>query len=214
MVPSEVYVIDGNLEWISRRRCSDHVTCAHAADRTITLLFTGHRGVYAAARGIRAGLRGHSRRPPAPTSRGFCTQRRTEVDTQGDSFFVAFTSAAARCRPRHPTFRLISAKGRYAFGSASTPVSDGRRRGIRGRRCPRLCADYGAAHGGQVVLSDATQRMLGDGVSLTDLGEHRLKGPWPCAPAISARRRKVPTTTDAVSDEPAYPAITTRGPRD
>lgn len=44
-------------------------------------------------------------------------------------------------------------------------------------RCARL---RNAAHGGQIVLSDATREALGDDVpptvSLRDLGEHRLKG--------------------------------------
>src|SRR5207237_1703137 len=48
--------------------------------------------------------------------------------------------------------------------------------GIDVNRAARIAA---AAHGGQVILSDATrglvERSLPDGVSLRDLGEHRLK---------------------------------------
>src|SRR5256885_1824684 len=57
-------------------------------------------------------------------------------------------------------------------------ASDGRYTGLAVHRAARICA---AGHGGQVLVSQATQTLLGDeeeedtGISLRDLGTHRLK---------------------------------------
>jgi predicted ATPase/class 3 adenylate cyclase len=101
------------------------------------------------------------------------------VDTQGDAFFAAFpgASAALACAVRLQR-ELTSAELRVRIGlhtgqPALTPT------GYVGLDVPRAARICAAGHGGQVLLSQATRDLvedeLPDGVSLRDLGEHRLK---------------------------------------
>jgi YVTN family beta-propeller protein len=109
-----------------------------------------------------------------------------EVDTQGDSFFVAFASARDAL--------LAAVEGQLALGSHEWPAgveikvrmglhtgqavaSDGRYTGLAVHRAARIGA---AGHGGQILVSQATQTLLEDEeedlhISLRDLGEQRLK---------------------------------------
>jgi YVTN family beta-propeller protein len=108
-----------------------------------------------------------------------------EIDTQGDSFFVAFRRAkdaigaavAAQCGlaeqtwPEDTQFRVRMGihTGEPAVGGASYV-------GLGVHRAARICA---AGHGGQVLVSQTTRELLRDDplpdVSLRDLGEHQLK---------------------------------------
>ena len=108
-----------------------------------------------------------------------------EMGTEGDSFFVVFESAddavrsclaAQRALSRHDWPDGIQVRVRMGLHSgAPTPHEDGYI-GLDVHRAARIAA---AAHGGQVVLSDATRRLaesqLPAGVSVRDLGFHRLK---------------------------------------
>ena len=110
----------------------------------------------------------------------------SEVDTQGDALFAAFPGPRTRPSPPPPTAsgRWLGIRGRTrspcGCGWGCTPAS---------RRWPppamsawtsitvlRICS---AAHGGQVLLSWRTAELvavdLPAGVTLIDLGEHRLK---------------------------------------
>jgi YVTN family beta-propeller protein len=109
-----------------------------------------------------------------------------EVDTQGDSFFVAFASARDAL--------LAAVEGQLALSSHSWPdgvevrvrmglhtgqavASGARYTGLAVHRAARIGA---AAHGGQILVSQATQTLLEDEeedlhVFLRDLGEQRLK---------------------------------------
>jgi YVTN family beta-propeller protein len=109
-----------------------------------------------------------------------------EVDTQGDSFFVAFFSAreavlaavqgqAALLSHRWPDG--VEVKVRMGIHTGQAVITDGRYTGLAVHRAARICA---AGHGGQVLVSQATQTLLDDeeeqlGVHLRDLGEFRLK---------------------------------------
>jgi YVTN family beta-propeller protein len=109
-----------------------------------------------------------------------------EVDTQGDSFFVAFFSAreavlaavqgqAALLSHRWPGG--VEVKVRMGIHTGQAVIADGRYTGLAVHRAARICA---AGHGGQVLVSQATQTLLDDeeeqlGVHLRDLGEFRLK---------------------------------------
>jgi predicted ATPase/class 3 adenylate cyclase len=97
-----------------------------------------------------------------------------EVDTQGDAFFFAF--------PEPPG--ALAAAQQMSEGLAAGPIQV--RIGLH-TGTPRLGEEgyvgsdvhFGArvaacAHGGQVVLSQATRDLV-DGFVLSDLGEHRLK---------------------------------------
>jgi YVTN family beta-propeller protein len=109
-----------------------------------------------------------------------------EVDTQGDSFFVAFFSAReAVLAAVQGQLALIShgwpvgieVKVRMGIHTGQAAMTDGRYTGLAVHRAARICA---AGHGGQVLVSQATQTLLDDeeeqlGVHLRDLGEYRLK---------------------------------------
>lgn len=108
-----------------------------------------------------------------------------EVDTQGDSFFVAFAHpgealAAAEESQRALTERTwpedTALKVRMGLHTGEPLVSDGHYVGIDVHRAARIAA---AAHGGQVIVSERTTRLLAaDGSrtrTLRDLGAHHLK---------------------------------------
>jgi hypothetical protein len=94
-----------------------------------------------------------------------------EVDTQGDAFFFAFPTA--------PGALAAAAELTAALASGPIQVRVGLHTGTP------LLTDEGyvgddvhfaaSSHGGQVILSRATRDLLADGISLSDLGEHRLK---------------------------------------
>jgi predicted ATPase/class 3 adenylate cyclase len=108
-----------------------------------------------------------------------------EVDTQGDSFFVAFPAApaalaavveATQAVSGHPWPAEVSVRVRIGLHSGVAQVEGDRYVGLDVHRAARIAA---AGHGGQILLSAATAELvrhdLSDGVSLRDLGTHRLK---------------------------------------
>lgn len=108
----------------------------------------------------------------------------TEVDTQGDAFFVAFPRAEDAARAAVETQRAL-AEHRWTDGRAvrvrmgmhSTDVHAPEEGyvGIGVHRAARICA---AGHGGQVLVSSATAELLRDAdmpFGLVDLGRHALK---------------------------------------
>ena len=109
-----------------------------------------------------------------------------EIDTQGDAFFVAFSSARDAVLAAVEGQRALDgqvwpdgAALRVRMGihtGQATPV-DGRYTGMAVHRAARICA---AGHGGQVLVSQATQTLLEDeeedlAIGLSDLGPQRLK---------------------------------------
>ena len=108
-----------------------------------------------------------------------------EVDTQGDAFFAAFanTSDAVGCgldvqraMATHLWPDRSQVRVRMAIHTGEARLEGRGYVGIEVHRAARIVA---AAHGGQVLLSEAastlTQDQLPDGVTLVELGEHRLK---------------------------------------
>jgi predicted ATPase/class 3 adenylate cyclase len=109
----------------------------------------------------------------------------SEVSTEGDSFFVAFPSAAGAVRATVDAQRALNAEAWPAERSVAVRMglhtgegtigADGYV-GIDVHRAARIAA---AGHGGQTLVSETTRALvtgaLPDGVTLTDLGEHRLK---------------------------------------
>src|SRR5262249_58946696 len=101
------------------------------------------------------------------------------VDTQGDAFFAAFPSAtgavdaATRLQRELARTELRVRMGIHTGHPALAST------GYVGLDVPRAARICGAGHGGQVLLSQATRELveheLPDGVSVRDLGEHRLK---------------------------------------
>jgi YVTN family beta-propeller protein len=109
-----------------------------------------------------------------------------EVDTQGDSFFVAFASAReALLAAVEGQLALLShswpddvqVKVRMGLHTGHAVAAEGRYTGLAVHRAARIGA---AGHGGQVLVSHATQTLLEDEeedlhIFLRDLDEQRLK---------------------------------------
>jgi predicted ATPase/class 3 adenylate cyclase/Flp pilus assembly protein TadD len=98
-----------------------------------------------------------------------------EVDTQGDAFFVAFArSSDAVLAADEAQDALADGPVRVRIGihTGEPVVTEEGYVGIDVHRAARI---MGAGHGGQVLLSEATARLLDSRIELRDLGEHRLK---------------------------------------
>jgi class 3 adenylate cyclase len=108
----------------------------------------------------------------------------TELGTEGDAFFVAFTDAVSAAAAAADVQRALAGHAwpdgdaiRVRIGlhtGQPTPTADGFV-GLDMHRAARVAA---AAHGAQVLLSQATRDLLPesmDGLSFRDLGDHRLK---------------------------------------
>ena len=109
-----------------------------------------------------------------------------EVDTQGDSFFVAFARARDAVLAAVEGQRELQAHGwpdgvaikvRMGLHTGQAVAQAGRYTGLAVHRAARIGA---AGHGGQILVSQATQTLVEDEeedlhVSLRDLGDQRLK---------------------------------------
>jgi len=107
------------------------------------------------------------------------------VDTAGDGLFVVFDGARDALSATVEAQRALTAHHwpegavvRVRMGlHTGEPVASGT--GYVGLDVHRAARISAAAHGGQIVLSEATRQLIADdlpeGVSLVDLGEHRLK---------------------------------------
>ena len=108
-----------------------------------------------------------------------------EIDTQGDSFFVAFrrakdaVAAAIACQRRladHAWPDDTELRVRMGIHTGEPALGGERYVGMGVHRAARICA---AGHGGQVLVSQTARELLRDDpipdVSLRDLGEHQLK---------------------------------------
>ncbi len=152
---------------------------------TVTFLFTDIEGSTTLLREAGAAygalLEEHRRLLRA----AFAAHAGREVDTQGDAFFVAFPGpvqavAAAvdgqRALAAHPWPPPTQVRVRMGLHTGEASAVGGSYVSVAVHRAARIAA---AAHGGQVLVSDATASLvrdeLPDGVDLRDLGEHRFK---------------------------------------
>jgi predicted ATPase/class 3 adenylate cyclase len=104
----------------------------------------------------------------------FARHSGVEVDTQGDAFFVAFSRAAEAAAAAADAQRALAPgpiRVRMGLHTGEPIVTEEGYVGIDVHRAARIA---GAAHGGQVVLSETTRSLVGD-LGMRDLGEHRLK---------------------------------------
>jgi predicted ATPase/class 3 adenylate cyclase len=104
---------------------------------------------------------------------------------EGDAVFAAFArptgaiaaaAAGQRALAAHPWPEGMAIRVRMGLHTGEAAVAGGDYVGLEVHRAARIAA---AAHGGQVLVSGATRALaegeLPGGVSLRDLGEHRLK---------------------------------------
>jgi predicted ATPase/class 3 adenylate cyclase/DNA-binding CsgD family transcriptional regulator len=108
-----------------------------------------------------------------------------EVDTQGDAFFVAFARATdavwaavemQRTLAAHAWLDGVAVRVHIGLHTGEPQRTEEGYVGLDVHRAARIMS---AGHGGQVLLSQTTRYLiehdLPDGVSLRDLGAHRLK---------------------------------------
>jgi class 3 adenylate cyclase/DNA-binding NarL/FixJ family response regulator len=109
----------------------------------------------------------------------------SEIDTQGDAFFVVFQRAkeavagalaAQRSLRDHSWPQGVEVRVRMAMHTGEPGIAGDRYFGLGVHRAARICA---AGHGGQLLLSQSTYSVLADDV-LPDirfdyLGQYRLK---------------------------------------
>jgi predicted ATPase/class 3 adenylate cyclase len=108
-----------------------------------------------------------------------------EMGTEGDSFFVVFETAADALHAAVQAQRALAAhewpdglpmRVRMGVHTGAPATHDGGYVGIDVHRAARIAS---AAHGGQVVVSEATAGLVGRGaivgLRLLDLGSHKLK---------------------------------------
>jgi predicted ATPase/class 3 adenylate cyclase len=97
-----------------------------------------------------------------------------EVDTQGDSFFIAFSTAPAAIAAAAEAQQVLAAgriRVRMGIHTGTPHVTDEGYVGADVHRAARIAA---AGHGGQILVSSSTASLV-EGDKLRDLGEHRLK---------------------------------------
>ena len=115
----------------------------------------------------------------------FASHGGREMGTEGDSFFVVFASAAdavdccvvaQRALAEHDWPDGVAVRVRMGLHSGEPVRHEDGYVGMDVHRAARIAA---TAHGGQVVLSEATRLLVASrlpaGVSVKDLGFHRLK---------------------------------------
>jgi len=153
---------------------------------TVTFLFTdieGSTGLLERLRGDYALLLAQHR---DLLRRTFAEWDGFEVDTQGDSFFVAFPRAAdalgcareaQRALAAHVWPEGIELRVRMGVHTGEALLAPTGYVGMEVHRAARIGA---VGHGGQVLVSLSAREQVGDdlpdGADLRDLGSHRLKG--------------------------------------
>jgi len=142
---------------------------------TVTFLFTDVEGSTRLLREHGAGFAAMLDEHRRVLRQAFETHHGVEVDTQGDAFFVAFSSAAEAVAAAEEAQRALEGgpiRVRMGVHTGEPVVTAEGYVGIDVHRAARIAA---AGHGGQIVLSETTRRLLDGDMPVRDLGEHRLK---------------------------------------
>ncbi|MGH3132189.1 MAG: ATP-binding protein [Gaiellaceae bacterium] len=144
---------------------------------TVTFLFTDVAGSTRlleelGAEGYAEALRGHR----AVIRDALAVHGGAEVDTQGDAFFCAFSSARAAVACAESVQSSLDRgpiRVRIGVHTGEALLAGAHYVGMDVHKAARIGA---SGHGGQVVISPATAGLLEPGAfALTDLGLHRLK---------------------------------------
>jgi YVTN family beta-propeller protein len=152
---------------------------------TVTFLFTDIEGSTRLLKQLRDGYEELLAEHRRILRNAFDTHGGREIDTQGDSFFVAFPRAknavaaavaGQRDLAEHAWPEGAEVRVRMGVHTGEPMVGEDRYVGIGVHRGARIGA---AGHGGQVLASQTTRELLRDDplpdVTLRDLGEHHLK---------------------------------------
>ena len=152
---------------------------------TVTFLFTDIEGSTQLVKELGARYAAVNAEHQRVLRDAFAAHGGREVDTQGDSFFVAFRRAkdgvaaavaAQRGLAAHAWPPGATVKVRMGLHTGEPQVGEDRYTGLGVHKAARI---GGAGHGGQVLLSRATRELVEDelptGVTIRDLGERRLK---------------------------------------
>jgi YVTN family beta-propeller protein len=152
----------------------------------VTFLFTDIEGSTRLVRQLRSGYADVLAQHQRLLREAFSQHGGHEIDTQGDAFFYVFGSAheavlaaveGQRALSGYPWPEETEVKVRIGIHTGQAAPVNGRYTGLAVHRAARICA---AAHGGQVLVSQATQSLLEDeeedlAVRMHDLGDQRLK---------------------------------------
>ncbi len=142
---------------------------------TVTFLFTDVEGSTKLLREIGARAYADALTEHRRVVREACAaEGGVEVDTQGDAFFFAFPSApeaAAAAQAITDALAPGPISLRIGLHTGTPLVTDEGYVGDDVHFAARVAA---SGHGGQILLSKSARELV-DGLSVTDLGEHRLK---------------------------------------
>jgi DNA-binding NarL/FixJ family response regulator/class 3 adenylate cyclase len=153
---------------------------------TVTFLFSDVEGSTELLRRLRDGYADVMADHERLLRRAFQETGGHEINTQGDSFFVAFrrpkdaVGAAIRAQravARHPWPEEAQMRVRIGIHTGEATVTGDQYVGLAVHRAARICA---AGHGGQVLVSQTTQALLEEEEDLgeldfADLGPRSLK---------------------------------------
>jgi predicted ATPase/class 3 adenylate cyclase len=151
---------------------------------TVTLLFTDIEGSTALAERLDDRWPGVLAEHNRILRGAFAAHEGIELGTEGDAFFVAFTSAGEaaaaaadvqRGLAAHPWPDGEAVRVRIGLHTGEPTATPDGYVGLDMHRAARVAA---AAHGAQVLLSQTTRDLVPetlDGISFRDLGDHRLK---------------------------------------
>jgi class 3 adenylate cyclase len=152
---------------------------------TLTLLFTDVAGSTQLVKRLQERYGAALARHHELLRTAFAEYAGTEIDTQGDSFFVVFRRArdaveaavaAQRALVGEPWPDEAHVSARMGLHTGEPYLGEQGYSGVAVHRAARICT---IAHGGQVLLSRSTAGIVDDeeipGVAVRDLGEHGLK---------------------------------------
>ena len=152
---------------------------------TVTFLFTDVEGSTRLLKQLGEGYGDVLAAHQSILREAFANSNGQEIDTQGDSFFVAFSRAkdavaaavdGQRRLAAYPWPEGAELRVRMGVHTGEPVVGPERYVGLAVHRAARVMA---AGHGGQILLTSVTRELVEDdleaGMSLRDLDEHRLK---------------------------------------
>jgi predicted ATPase/class 3 adenylate cyclase len=170
---------------VPQQRADSRSAQAALPTGTVTFLFTDIEGSTALLRAAGESYGDLLAEHRRILREAFAAHSGREVDTQGDAFFVAFAGPAQavgaavdaqRALAAHPWAPGCAVRVRMGLHSGEAAAVGGSYVSLSVHRAARITA---VAHGGQVLVSEATAALvrdeLPDGTALRDLGEHRLK---------------------------------------